>query len=162
MGEAGGVLSADVIGINLSYQWYGTNVRNNRSGALLDGETSRELDSSKYQYRYYYCEATHYEEKPNSSESVIIRTIKTGYSGEDINCDDIVDIADVSLILANLTSSIDTSNDACDVDRNSIIDMSDLSELLLGDVYGKKQTLSALDLPAWQHMYGITVTQESA
>ena len=153
MGEAGGVLSADVIGINLSYQWYGSDVRNNRSGALLDGETSRELDSSKYQYRYYYCEATHYEEKPNSAEPNIIKTVKTGYTGEDINCDDIVDIADVSLILANLTSSIDTGNDACDVDRNSIIDMSDLSALLLSDVYGKKQTLSALDLPAWQYMY---------
>ena len=162
MGETGSILTADVIGINLSFQWYGTNARNNRSGTLLEGETSRELDTSGYDYRYYYCEATHFEAKQKSSESDIVKTIKTGYSGEDINCDEIVDIADVSLIIANLTSPISAQNDACDVDRNSIIDMSDLSELLLGDVYGKKQTLSALDLPAWQHMYGITVTQESA
>ena len=153
MGTAGGVLTADIIGIHLSYQWYGTNVRNNRAGTLLAGETARQLDSSKYAFPYYYCEATHFEPTQSTADEDYVKSIKTGYTGEDVNHDNLVDIGDVSLILANVAKLVVGANDTCDVDRNGAIDIVDVSALLLFDVFGKEQTLSSLDLPAWEHMY---------
>ncbi|MBR0414716.1 MAG: S8 family serine peptidase [Clostridia bacterium] len=153
MGAKGGTLEADGIGINITYQWYGTNLRNNHTGTKLEGEVNRTLESDKYDYRYYYCEITHNENLLYYNGYTIengIRKVRTGYGGEDVNEDTIVDFADVSQVLAQLGQEASDVNITSDIDGNAVIDIADISMLLLENVYGKEQVLQSVYCPAWK------------
>ena len=136
MGSAGGILTAGAIGIDLKYRWYGTNVRNNHAGDLLAGEESRTLDSSAYDYRYYFCEIIHTEKDAQKYDYV--KTVRTGYTGEDVNADGFVDIADVSLVLPLLAQEVSAGNAAGDINGDKSINIADVASLLLESVYAKK------------------------
>ncbi len=62
-------LSADVIGFNLTYQWYGTNDKN-EIGTQIDGATEKKFIPDNT-YKYYYCVVTSTDV---SYEPVEIRT----------------------------------------------------------------------------------------
>lgn len=57
--DADGVLTADVIGFNRTYQWYGSFTADNTTGAPVDGATDKDFNPIDYPaYPYYYCVVT--------------------------------------------------------------------------------------------------------
>lgn len=52
-------LTADVIGFNRTYQWYGNTVADNMTGTPIDGATDKDFNPAEYPaYPYYYCVVT--------------------------------------------------------------------------------------------------------
>ena len=57
--DADSVLTADVIGFNRTYQWYGSFSADNNAGAPIDGATDKDFNPADYPaYPYYYCVVT--------------------------------------------------------------------------------------------------------
>lgn len=57
--DADGVLTADVIGFNRTYQWYASSENNNTAGTPIPGATGKEFNPADYPaYPYYYCVVT--------------------------------------------------------------------------------------------------------
>ena len=57
--ETDGVLTADVIGFNRTYQWYGSFTADNTAGTPIDGATDKDFNPIDYPaYPYYYCVVT--------------------------------------------------------------------------------------------------------
>ena len=57
--DADGVLTADVIGFNRTYQWYGSFTADNTAGTPIDGATDKTFNPIDYPaYPYYYCVVT--------------------------------------------------------------------------------------------------------
>ena len=57
--DADSVLTADVIGFNRTYQWYGSFSADNNAGAPIDGATKKDFNPAEYPaYPYYYCVVT--------------------------------------------------------------------------------------------------------
>lgn len=68
----GEILSADIIGFNLTYQWYGNTVADNTKGTPIDGATDKNFNPAEYPASpYYYCVATSTDK---DCESVKIHT----------------------------------------------------------------------------------------
>lgn len=53
--DADGVLTADVIGFNRTYQWYASSENNNTAGTPIPGATGKEFNPADYPAKYYYC-----------------------------------------------------------------------------------------------------------
>ena len=71
--------------------------------------------------------------------STIENVESSAFKVYDVNGDDIIDIADLSVVISNLGQTAEAGvNDACDVNYDTFINVSDMSELLLEDRYGKK------------------------
>ena len=57
--DADSVLTADVIGFNRTYQWYGSFTPDNTAGTPIDGATNKDFNPADYPaYPYYYCVVT--------------------------------------------------------------------------------------------------------
>lgn len=57
--DADGVLTADVIGFNRTYQWYANSENNNTAGTPIPSATGKEFNPADYPaYPYYYCVVT--------------------------------------------------------------------------------------------------------
>ncbi len=57
--DADSVLTADVIGFNRTYQWYGSFTPDNTAGTPIDGATNKDFNPAEYPaYPYYYCVVT--------------------------------------------------------------------------------------------------------
>ena len=57
--DADSVLTADVIGFNRTYQWYGSFTADNTAGTPIDGATNKDFNPAEYPaYPYYYCVVT--------------------------------------------------------------------------------------------------------
>ena len=65
------MLTVDVIGFNLKYQWYSNTEDNNKTGKPIDGATDKEFNPADYPAPYYYCVITSTDE---GHDSVEIRT----------------------------------------------------------------------------------------
>jgi len=131
--DAGGVMTTKVLGFNKQTQWYGTNRKDNHGGMALSGETGETLDTSKYNYRYYYC-------KVKTSDGDYKKTITTGESDlsyYDYHKDKSISVQDVSLLIMYLGKKANSGNEKFDINEDGIIDMADLSILLSSEVYGK-------------------------
>ena len=125
-------LTADVLGFNKEYQWYGTNRKDNHGGSLLTGENGETLDASKYNFKYYYC-------KVKTSDGDYKKDIITGESNldyYDFNRDGTVNIKDISLLLIAYGDKIQQSISLYDLNEDNVIDIADLSVELSSDVYG--------------------------
>ena len=52
-------LETDAVGVNLTYQWYGTDSPENLNGAAVDGATNKVFDPTDFEsFPYYYCIVT--------------------------------------------------------------------------------------------------------
>ena len=125
-------LTADVLGFNKEYQWYGTNRKDNHGGSLLTGENGETLDTSKYNFKYYYC-------KVKTSDGDYKKDIITGESNldyYDFNRDGTVNIKDISLLLIAYGDKIQQSISLYDLNEDNVIDIADLSIELSSDIYG--------------------------
>lgn len=56
--DADGVLTADVIGFNRTYQWYASSENSNTAGTPIPGATVKEFNPADYPAKYYYCVVT--------------------------------------------------------------------------------------------------------
>ena len=56
--DADSVLTADVIGFNRTYQWYGSFTPDNTAGTPIDGATNKDFNPADYPAKYYYCVVT--------------------------------------------------------------------------------------------------------
>ena len=129
--QSAGSITADVLGFNKEYQWYGTYLKDNRLGIALEGETGETLDTSKYDYPYYYCVVkTHDGEY---KKDIVTGTRKI----LDMNGDGIIDIADISLQLSQYGNI--PEKEIYDVSENGIVDIQDITYLLYSAVYGTKE-----------------------
>jgi len=132
MGEnSTGVIAAEVLGFNKQVQWYGTNRKDNHGGMALSGENSETLDTSKYNYRYYYC-------KVKTSDGDYKKTITTGESNlsfYDYNQDTVISVFDVSMLLSAV-GNVTAETEMYDINEDGAIDMADISILLSSEIYG--------------------------
>ena len=132
--NADGTITAEVLGFNKQVQWYGTNRKDNHGGMPLSGEKSETLDTSKYNYRYYYC-------KVKTSDGDYKKDIITGVSDlsyYNYQQDKSINILDISLLLMHLGESVIAANEKYDINEDGVIDIADASILLNSDLYGKK------------------------
>ena len=123
-------LSVDVLGFNLEYQWYGSNIPDNRTGQAIEGATDSTFvpADSGADYDFYYCVI-------NSSDGDYHKTLVTGERKQlDLNGDGVIDIADLSLLLHYYGQQ--TADKLLDINEDGIIDVSDLTVLLMSTVYG--------------------------
>ena len=130
--QSAGNITADVLGFNKEYQWYGTNRKDNHGGYLLSGENEETLDTLKYHYRYYYC-------KVKTSDGDYKKDIITGESNlnyYDFNRDGTVDIKDVSLLLTAFSESSQQGAQLYDINEDNVTGVADLSIELSSDIYG--------------------------
>ena len=128
----GGIIKAEVLGFNLSYQWYGTNMRDNRFGVLLEGQTAPELNTAAYDYAYYYCVV-------QTHDGEYVGEIVTGESNGayyDINHDSVISIGDVACLLQYVGENVSDENAFCDINGDGVIDIADVSILLNSQIYG--------------------------
>lgn len=56
--DADGVLTADVIGFNRTYQWYANDTNDNTTGTPIPNATGKEFNPAYYPAKYYYCVVT--------------------------------------------------------------------------------------------------------
>jgi len=130
--DAGGVMTTKVLGFNKQTQWYGTNRKDNHGGMALSGETGETLDTSKYDYCYYYC-------KVKTSDGDYKKTITTGESNlsyYDFSKNGVIDVQDVSKLLLLFGSHVNSTTKRYDINEDNVIDIADLSVLLSSDLYG--------------------------
>ena len=132
--NADGTITAEVLGFNKQVQWYGTNRKDNHGGMPLSGEKSETLDTSKYNYRYYYC-------KVKTSDGDYKKDITTGVSDlsyYNYQQDKSINILDISLLLMHLGESVIAANEKYDINEDGVIDLADVSILLSNEIYGMK------------------------
>ena len=117
--DADGVLTADVIGFNRTYQWYASSEKHNTAGPPIPGATGKEFNPADYPaYPYYYCVVTSTDVGYNPIEIRTNVTENTTYQAADyteynkaveqanaLNRDNYVDFSKVNEAL-----SVDVSN----------------------------------------------------
>ncbi|MBR2590947.1 MAG: S8 family serine peptidase [Clostridia bacterium] len=126
-------LHAEVLGFHLSYQWYGTNARTNLTGEALFGETAATLNAQNYPYTYYYCRIRCADGAHNSD----IYTGELNAAHVDLNADNLIDIADISLLLTHYAQAVSETNRYCDVNLDGSIDIGDIAVMTGERVYSK-------------------------
>ena len=117
--DADSVLTADVIGFNRTYQWYGSFTADNTAGTPIDGATNKDFNPAEYPaYPYYYCVVTSTDVGYDPIEIHTNVTENTTYQAADyteynkaveqanaLNRDNYVDFSKVNEVL-----SVDVSN----------------------------------------------------
>lgn len=126
------ILTTKVVGFYTKMQWYGTSRKDNHGGAVLLDETGETLDTSKYNYRYYYCRVT----TSDGEETTTFITGESNLNYYDFNRDGTVNIKDISLLLIAYGDKIQQSISLYDLNEDNVIDIADLSVELSSDVYG--------------------------
>ena len=128
--QSDGNITTDVLGFNLEYQWYGSNIPDNRTGQAIVGATDSTFapEDSGLDFDYYYCVI-------NSSDGDYHKTLVTGDRKQlDLNGDGVIDIADLSLLLHYYGQS--TTDKLIDITEDGVIDVADITVLLMSTVYG--------------------------
>ncbi len=125
--------SVDVLGFNLEYQWYGTNIPDNRTGTAIEGANAETFNPDDFgaDYDFYYCVI-------KSSDGDYHKTLVTGDRIRlDVNGDGVIDIADISLLLSIYGEA--PAEPFQDFNGDGVIDVSEISLLLKSTVYGTKE-----------------------
>lgn len=117
--DADGVLTADVIGFNRTYQWYGSFSADNNAGAPIDGATDKDFNPIDYPaYPYYYCVVTSTDVGYDSIE------IRTGV------CEN------TTFVSADYSEYDKVVAQANAIDRSLYTDLTELDEALSADISG--------------------------
>ena len=121
--DADSVLTADVIGFNHTYQWYGSFTADNTTGAPIDGATDKDFNPIDYPaYPYYYCVVTSTDVGYDSIE------IRTGV------CEN------TTFVSADYSEYDKVVAQAKALDRSLYTDLTELDKALAVDVSGKNIT----------------------
>ncbi len=116
--DADGVLTADVIGFNRTYQWYASSENNNTAGTPIPGATGKEFNPADYPAKYYYCVVTSTDVGYDSIE------IRTGV------CEN------TTFVSADYSEYDKVVAQAKALDRSLYTDLTELDEALLVDISG--------------------------
>lgn len=116
--DADGVLTADVIGFNRTYQWYASSENNNTAGTPIPGATGKEFNPADYPAKYYYC--------------VVIST-DVGYDPIEIRTNVTENTTYQS---ADYTEYNKAVEQAKALDRSLYTDLAELDEALSADISG--------------------------
>ena len=121
--DADSVLTADVIGFNRTYQWYGSFTADNTTGAPIDGATDKDFNPIDYPaYPYYYC---------------VVTSTDVGYDSIEIRtsvCEN------TTFVSADYSEYDKVVAQAKALDRSLYTDLTELDEALAVDVSGKNIT----------------------
>ena len=121
--DADGVLTADVIGFNRTYQWYASSEKNNTAGTPIPGATGKEFNPADYPaYPYYYC---------------VVTSTDVGYDPIEIRTNVTENTTYQS---ADYTEYNKAVEQAKALDRSLYTDLTELDEALSVDVSGKNIT----------------------
>lgn len=121
--DADGVLTADVIGFNRAYQWYGSFTADNTVGTPIDGAANKDFNPAEYPaYPYYYC---------------VVTSTDVGYDPIEIRTNVTENTTYQS---ADFTEYNKAVEQAKALDRSLYQDLTELDEALAVDVSGKNIT----------------------
>ena len=129
---ANSILTTKVVGFYTKMQWYGTSRKDNHGGVVLLGETGETLDTSKYNYRYYYCRVT----TSDGEETTTFITGESNLNYYDFNKDKSIDIGDLSMLLLEYGQKAQSSTEIYDIAEDGVIDLADITILLSNEVFG--------------------------
>ena len=117
--DADGVLTADVIGFNRTYQWYASSENNNTAGTPIDGATNKDFNPADYPaYPYYYC---------------VVTSTDVGYDPIEIRTNVTENTTYQS---ADYTEYNKAVEQAKAIDRSLYTDLTELDEALSADISG--------------------------
>lgn len=116
--DADGVLTADVIGFNRTYQWYVSSENNNTAGTPIPGATGKDFNPADYPAKYYYCVVTSTDVGYDSIE------IRTGV------CEN------TTFVSADYSEYDKVVAQANALDRSLYTDLTELDESLSADISG--------------------------
>ena len=116
--DADSVLTADVIGFNRTYQWYGSFTPDNTAGTPIDGATNKDFNPADYPAKYYYCVVTSTDVGYDSIE------IRTGV------CEN------TTFVSADYSEYDKVVAQAKALDRSLYTDLTELDEALSADIGG--------------------------
>ena len=116
--DADGVLTADVIGFNRTYQWYANDTNDNTTGTPIPNATGKEFNPADYPAKYYYCVVTSTDVGYDSIE------IRTGV------CEN------TTFVSADYSEYNKVVAQAKALDRNLYTDLTELDEALSADISG--------------------------
>ena len=120
--DADGILTADVIGFNRTYQWYANDTNDNTTGTPIPNVTGKEFNPADYPAKYYYCVVTSTDVGYNPIEIRTNVTENTTYQS------------------ADYTEYNKAVEQAKALDRSLYQDLTELDEALAVDVSGKNIT----------------------
>ncbi len=120
--DADGVLTADVIGFNRTYQWYANDTNDNTTGTPIPNVTGKEFNPADYPAKYCYCVVTSTDVGYNPIEIRTNVTENTTYQS------------------ADYTEYNKAVEQAKALDRSLYTDLTELDEALAVDVSGKNIT----------------------
>ncbi len=116
--DADGVLTADVIGFNRTYQWYASSENNNTSGTPIPGTTGKDFNPADYPAKYYYC---------------VVTSTDVGYDPIEI-CTNVTE--NTTYQSADYTEYNKAVEQAKALDRSLYMDLTELDEALSADIGG--------------------------
>ena len=115
--DADSVLTADVIGFNRTYQWYGSFSADNNAGAPIDGATDKDFNPADYPaYPYYYC---------------VVTSTDVGYDPIEIRTNVTENITYQSADYTEYNKAVEQANA---LNRDNYVDFSKVNEALSVDV----------------------------
>ena len=123
--DADGVLTADVIGFNRTYQWYASSENNNTAGTPIPGATGKEFNPADYPAKYYYC---------------VVTSTDVGYDPIEIRTNV---TENTTYQAADYTEYNKAVEQAKSLNRDHYVDFSKVDEALAVDVSGKNITEQA-------------------
>lgn len=116
--DADGVLTADVIGFNRTYQWYANDTNDNTTGTPIPNATGKEFNPADYPAKYYYC---------------VITSTDVGYDPIEIRTNVTENTTYQS---ADYTEYNKAVEQAKALDRSLYTDLAELDEALSADISG--------------------------
>ena len=116
--DVDGILTADVIGFNRTYQWYANDTNDNTTGTPIPNVTGKEFNPADYPAKYYYCVVTSTDVGYNPIEIRTNVTENTTYQS------------------ADYTEYNKAVEQAKALDRSLYTDLTELDEALAVDVSG--------------------------
>ena len=116
--DADGVLTADIIGFNRTYQWYASSENSNTAGTPIPDAIGKEFNPADYPAKYYYCVVTSTDVGYDSIE------IRTGV------CEN------TTFVSADYSEYDKVVAQAKALDRSLYTDLTELDEALSADISG--------------------------
>ena len=116
--ETDGVLTADVIGFNRTYQWYANDTNDNTTGTPIPNATGKEFNPADYPAKYYYCVVTSTDVGYDPIEIRTNVTENTTYQAADYT---------------EYNKAVEQANA---LDRSLYTDLTELDEALSADIGG--------------------------
>lgn len=116
--DADGVLTADVIGFNRTYQWYANDTNDNTTGTPIPNATGKEFNPADYPAKYYYC---------------VVTSTDVGYDPIEIHTNVTVNTTYQSADYTEYNKAVEQANA---LDRSLYTDLTELDEALSADIGG--------------------------